>query len=78
MNRGEPERVELDVRSVVEEEAPLLERHLARRAPGRHRARLALQARDEVVCVVAWRGDTPVGRVLLEGRARGTAGLRPA
>ncbi len=55
----------MSIRPIAERELELVERQLPSGSPEKHRLRLALQRAGQVVYLVAWQGDTPVGHALL-------------
>ena len=62
------ERLVVEIKPVAEEELGLLERHIGFdwAAIGKHRERFAGQQEGKVVYLVAWRGNLPVGHVLVQ------------
>ena len=62
------ERLVVEIKPVAEEELDLLERHIRFdwAAIGKHRERFARQQEGKVVYLVAWRGNLPVGHVLVQ------------
>jgi ribosomal protein S18 acetylase RimI-like enzyme len=55
---------QVQIRPLAEDEVAVVERAV-RRAPGKHRERLARQARDEGLYLFAWLGSEPVGHAFL-------------
>ena len=62
------ERLVVEIKPVAEDELGLLERHIGFdwAALGKHRERFAGQEEGKVVYLVAWRGNLPVGHVLVQ------------
>ncbi len=56
----------ITIRPLASDEVTSLEQHLACGFPRKHRARFALQVEDRAIYLIAWRGRTPVGHVLVE------------
>lgn len=61
------DRLDVEVRPLAEAEVALVERHLGLDwgYPDKHRQRLALQRRGELVYLIAWHQGAPVGHVML-------------
>ena len=62
------EKLVVEIRSVAPDELGLLERHIGFdwAAHGKHRERIAGQQAEEVVYLIAWFGNLPVGHVLVQ------------
>ena len=65
---GIMEPLTVEIKPIAGEELGLVERHISFdwAAPGKHRDRLVRQQAGEVVYLVAWDGDLPVGHALLK------------
>jgi GNAT superfamily N-acetyltransferase len=58
------------------DELGAVETHLAYGSPGKHRRRLAAQDDGTCVYAIAWRGDRPVGHVLVRWSGTDTPSVR--
>ena len=56
----------LEITAANRADLPLLEHFLTQGGPAKHAERVARQERGDVVYLIAWRGERPLGHALLK------------